>query len=169
MIKKQKGYILITTLMLVFIISLAISTIFFTGILEYRTSNNNVANNLAFQAAENGIEKSISNLQTSRSELIKVLKIDGSNIKQACISKEGELQSSGCSTIYLNDEKTIKSSNIITRRSGECVSFGNSDQTSDCFVIQGTGEIPGVNLKIVNKQEIKINTINLNNNGIYEY
>lgn len=47
--------------------------------------------------------------------------------------------------------------------------FGNSDQTSDCFVIQGTGEIPGVSLKIVNKQEIKINTINLNNNGIYEY
>lgn len=167
--QKQNGYVLITTLLLVFIISLAISTIFFSGILEYRTSNNNVANNLAFQAAENGIEKAISNIQVSRNEMTKVLSIDGNDIKQACINDDGEWMSSDCNTVYLNEEKTIKSSNKITRRSGECVSFGNSDQTSGCFIIEGTGEIPGISLKITNKQEIKINTINMNNNGIYEY
>lgn len=167
--KRESGYVLVTTLLLVLIISLAISTIFFTGMLEYRTSNNNVAYNLAYQAAENGIEKSISNVQTSQIEMNRVLSLDGNSDKTTCIDNDGTLKSSNCETIYLNEEKTIRSSNVIYRRSGECVSFGNSDQTSGCFIIEGIGEIPAIELKIVNKQEIKINTINLNNTGVYEY
>jgi Tfp pilus assembly protein PilX len=169
MIKHEKGYVLLTTLLLVFIISLAITTIFSTGIIEYRSSNNNVANSLAFQAAENGIEKTISNIQVSKVEMAKVLNLDSNDGKLACIDKNGTLQSSGCTQVFMNEEKTIKSSNKITRRSGECVSFGNSDQASGCFIIEGTGEIPGIDLKIINKQEIKINTVNLNTNGVYEY
>jgi Tfp pilus assembly protein PilX len=169
MLKNNDGYVLLTTLLLVFIISLAITTIYSTGIIEYRSSNNNVANSLAFQAAENGIEKSISNIQVSKVEMTKILNLDSNDGKLACIDNDGTLQSSGCSQIFMNEEKTIKSSNNITRRSGECVSFGNSDQASGCFIIEGIGEIPGIGLKIINKQEIKINTVNLNTNGVYEY
>ncbi len=167
--KNQSGYVLISTLLLVFILSLAISTIYFTGIMEYRTSNNNIANNIAFQAAENGIEKSISNIKISQVEMNKVLILNSTNEKKTCIDNDGSLKSSNCEAVYLNEEKTVKSMNNIYRRSGECIAYGNSDQISGCFVIEGIGSIPAMNLKIVNKQEVKINTINLSNNGVYEY
>lgn len=165
---REKGYVLITTLLIVFIISLGMSSVFLIGMLESRSSNNNVANNLAFQSAENAIDKTLGGLKTSRSELYRVLGIEDNENKIYCISKNGTLETS-CDNIYLNEEKTIKSENKIYRRSGECIAFGNSDQKSGCFIIDGIGEIPALKLKVVNKQEIKINTINTNNNGVYEY
>lgn len=165
---KQDGYVLVTTLLIVFIISLGISSIFLNGILEYRSSNNNVANNLAFQSAENAIEKTLGNLQVSRAEMNKVLGISDEENKAHCIDEKGVLKTE-CTGIFLNTDKTIKSENKITRKTGECIAYGNSDQQSGCFVIQGIGSIPSLDLSIKNKQEIKINTINANNNGVYEY
>jgi Tfp pilus assembly protein PilX len=165
---KQEGYVLVTTLMIVFIISLGISSIFLHGILEYRSSNNNVANNLAFQSAENAIEKTLGNLQVSKAEMNKVLAIDIGENKEHCIDETGVLQTV-CTGVFLNTDQTIKSENKISRNIGECIAYGNSDQQSGCFVIQGIGRIPSLELSIKNKQEIKINTINANNNGVYEY
>lgn len=165
---KEDGYVLITTLLIVFIISLGMSSAFLIGMLESKSSNNNVANNLAFQSAENAIDKTLGSLKTSKIELYRVLGIEADQNKIYCISKNGNLESS-CANIYLNEEKTIKSQNKIYRRSGECIAFGNSDQQSGCFIIEGIGEIPSLKLKVINKQEIKINTINTNSNGVYEY
>lgn len=165
---KNKGYALITVLLIVFIISLGISSIFLNGILEYRSSNNNVANNLAFQAAENAIDKSLGNVQVSRTEMNKILAIGDGENKYYCIDEKGTLQNS-CSEVFLNEEKTIKSQNEVKRRNGECIAYGNSDQQSGCFIIKGIGSIPSLNLEVKNNQEIKINTINANNNGVYEY
>lgn len=165
---KEKGYVLITTLLIVFVISLVISSVFLNGILEYRSSNNNVANNLAFQSAENAIEKTLGNLQVSRVELNKVLGISDNEDETHCINDKGVLESE-CVEVFLNSDKTIKSENKITRKTGECIAYGSSDQQSGCFVIEGIGSIPSLNLSIKNKQEIKINTINTSNNGVYEY
>lgn len=165
---KEKGYVLITTLMVVFIISLGMSSVFLIGMLESRSSNNNIANNLAFQSAENAIDKTLGGITTTRSELYRVLGIESDEDKRYCISNNGTLETT-CVDIYLNEDKSIKSENKIYRRMGECFSFGNSDQQSGCFVIEGIGEIPSLNLKTINKQEIKINTINANSDGVYEY
>lgn len=167
--KKQKGYALVMTLMLVFIISLIISTVFFTGIVEYRTSNNNVANTLAFQSAENSIQKSLTNLQVSKVEVNKILNISNEEKKLYCINDNGEFIAELCDDVYLNKEKTIKSKSEVSRRLGECEALGSSDQLSGCFNIQGIGQIPSIDLELSNIQEIKINTINASNNGVYEY
>lgn len=165
---KQEGYALVITLMLIFIISLIISTVFYTGILEYQTSNNNVANNLAFQAAENSIKKNLTNLQVSKGDLNQILAIS-KNEKKYCINASGDLINDTCDSIFINEDKTIKSGSIITRRTGECAAFGSSDQTASCFNIEGIGQIPAITLKLSNMQEIKINTINASGNGVYEY
>lgn len=167
--KNQKGYALVMTLMLVFIISLIISTVFFTGIVEYRTSNNNIANTLAFQSAENAIQKNLTNLQVNKLEVNKILNIGAEEKKIYCINNNGEFINETCDGVYLNKENTITSKSEITRRSGECAAFGSSDQLSGCFNIQGIGQIPSIDLELSNIQEIKINTINASNNGVYEY
>lgn len=168
-IKNQKGSTIIVCLIIMFFLSSLAILNFNSSKNDLRISGNINARNIKGQAAENGINMSIRTMFTDENNVGRVLQIGaGENISYC--SSDGAIMEDDCELYYMDQNETIKSHSITKlNENTECLAYGNSDKKPFCFIIEGYGEIPLINsAPSIHIQEVQINTININNNGIYE-
>jgi len=167
--KNQKGSTIIVCLIIMFFLSSLAILNFNSSKNDLRISSNINARNIKGQSAENGINMSIKSLFSDENSVNAVLQMKSGDEYKYC-SSNGSIESEDCEIKYMNINKTIKSHSITKlNENTECLAYGNSDKKPFCFIIEGYGEIPLLNSTIsVHVQEVQINTININNNGIYE-
>lgn len=165
----QKGSTIIVCLIIMFFLSGLAILNFNSSKNDLRISNNINARNIKNQAAETGIQISISELFNDEDTINEVLQMTSSDSYTFC-SSEGTIKKSNCENRYLNKNGTIQSESLTTLNDDtECLAYGNSDKKPYCYIIKGEGRIPLLNGNpSIHIQEVQINTININNNGIYE-
>ena len=168
-IKKQKGSTIIVCLVVMFFLSTL-------AILNFNSSRNDLVmssniniQTIKSQSAENGIKMVVEEIFTEDADINSILQLSTSEQVEVC-SDKGVSKKEDCDLKYKDTNKTIKSKGIVSLNSkSECLTYGSSDTKANCYVIEGTGEIPVYDSKkTIHVQEVQINTININNNGIYE-
>lgn len=169
MIKKKKGSTIVVCLIIMFFLSALAILNFNSSKNDLRISTNINARNLKNQAAENGIQMSIQKLFIDPDDISKVLQMESSDMYTYC-SSDGNISDENCDNKYMDANDTLKSySETTLNKDTECLAYGNSDKKPYCYIIRGYGEIPVLKAKSSRHvQEVQINTININNNGVYE-
>ena len=118
---------------------------------------------------ENGIKIAIEELFTNENNTDKIFQLSSDDSFTYCTA-DGTIKDESCNDYYMDTNKTIKSSAVVTlNNTTECLAYGNSDKKPYCFIIKGIGSIPVLKTEPSKHiQEVQVNTININNNGIYE-
>lgn len=167
--KKEKGIALIIVLTLLFFLSLIGLGSYYIGFSDSKISYNVILSNKLFNAAENSISVNIENWGEGKEELIDILNLSGNNTYHTCLKPSGFINSVCNSNLFYTDG-TLKSYSETKISTNECLSYGNTDHSVNCYRVRGVGELSVYPFnKISNVQEIKIKTININNNGVYEF
>lgn len=170
-VKKQKGSALIICIAILLFLSVLGSTNFKSSRSEVAVSSTVYASNMLFQAAESSIEITMHDNFNDEDGLTELLNMNPNDIIYSCKDYDGKVgKTSDCEKNNYNSNKSIKTYAKITKnKDTECLSYGSSEQISYCYVIRSESEIPSIDgKKEVHIQEVQINTVNLNNNGVYE-
>jgi hypothetical protein len=170
-IKTNRGSALIICIAILLFLSILGATNFNVSRSDLKMSASVYASNLLFQASESGIDVAITEEFEDTANIDKLIQMDDSDILYACRSYTGNIEDNkNCLNSFYNSNKSIKNYAEIKRsKEKECLAYGNSEQKAYCFVIRSVSELPTLdNKKEVHVQEMQINTVNLNNNGVFE-
>ena len=165
--KRTEGSALIICLVVMLFLSMLGILNFNSSRTELNVSTNVAINNVTYQAAETMINNVVFKEFKNTISLTKMLKLKPSEIYKQCL-KDGNLYK-------YNRHKCRASISMVSEtklnQTSECLAYGNSNQKANCFIITTTGKISAlgsINKGAVHVQEVQVNSINLNSNGVYE-
>lgn len=170
-IKTNRGSALITCIAILLFLSILGATNFNISRTDLKMSASVYASNLLFQSSESGLDVAIEEEFEDEENIDKLIQMDDNDILYSCRNYNGNIDNDvDCLNSYYNSNKSIKNYAEIKRsKEKECLAYGNSEQKAYCFVIRSVSELPTLDNKTeVHVQEIQINTVNLNNNGVFE-
>ncbi len=167
--RKESGSAIIVCMVIMFFLG-AIGILNFTSSkTDLMVSSNITSENIKFQAAEESIKITMKELFSNETSIERVLQMTSDDSYVYC-SDKGSSSDQNCDFKYMNQNGTIKAKATTKLTTGiECLAYGNSDKKTYCFTIRAVGDIPILDGdEEVHIQEVQINTVNINNNGVYE-